>query len=232
MAFSRDGRLLATGSLDWRRMTIDSPTDGSIRIWDVATGRQLAVLAQPDGGILDLAFSPDGTQLLSSSGDGMARLWDVQGSRQVQSTLGPANGLAVFLPEGPRIVSAGGEIRVWDALTGQTLVPFPGRSAAPAGSRGFPSMRWRSATTARLLVTSFGGGISLWDVSAPPEPLLLSTGRRGVEHLAFSRDNRLLAAGGEGLVRVFDLEGGWGACRPRQPRAGSRRANPGPGIPA
>jgi WD40 repeat protein/tRNA A-37 threonylcarbamoyl transferase component Bud32 len=210
MAFSPDGRLLATGSLDWRRITIDGPTDGSIRIWDVATGRQLAVLAQPDGGILDLAFSPDGTQLLSSSGDGMARLWDVKESRQIQSTRGPATGLAVFLPEGPRIVSPGGEIRVWDALTGQTLVSFPGRFGPASREQGISLNAMAIRPDGRLLVTSFGGGISLWDVSAPPEPLILSTGCRGVEHVAFSADNRLLAAGGEDtFVRVFDLEGGW-----------------------
>jgi WD40 repeat protein len=210
IAFSRDGRLLATGSLDWRRITIDDPTDGSIRIWDVATGSKRAVLPQPDGGILDLAFNPDGTQLLSSSGDGMARVWDMENKSRIQSTRGPATGLAVFLPEGPRIISAGAEIQVWDALGGQPLVSFPGRYGPTTREQGISFNAMAVHVDGRLLVTSFGEGISLWDVSAQPEPLVLSVGRRGVGGLAISPDGQLLASAGEdNLVRVFDLEGGW-----------------------
>jgi WD40 repeat protein len=208
IAFSRDGRLLAVGGLDRAHPPIGRAPDVAIRVWDVATGARRAALRQTEGTVLSLAFSPDGTRLLSISGDGMARLWDVEGERLIQATRGPGPGLALFPPEGPRIVSAAGEIRVWDALTGRPLVSFPGRARGVATEREIALLTIHS--DGRRLLTSDRDGLKLWDVSAAPEPLVLDAGVRGVNEVAISADDRLLAAGGgDNLVRVFDLEGGW-----------------------
>jgi WD40 repeat protein/DNA-binding SARP family transcriptional activator len=80
LAFSPDGRRLATGSLD-----------GSLKVWEVRTGRQLDTLTGSLGQVLDLAFSPDGARLATSSSDGTVRLWDVGTGRQ---TLTLASGVA------------------------------------------------------------------------------------------------------------------------------------------
>jgi WD40 repeat protein/uncharacterized caspase-like protein len=65
VAFSRDGRLLASGS-----------TDNTIRIWDVANRRELRTLTGHTADIESLDFSPDGKLLASSSEDGGTFLWD------------------------------------------------------------------------------------------------------------------------------------------------------------
>jgi WD domain, G-beta repeat/KAP family P-loop domain len=65
-AFSSDGRLLATASVD-----------RTARLWDVATGRQQAVLQGHRKAVLHCAFSPDGRLLATASDDGTARLWHV-----------------------------------------------------------------------------------------------------------------------------------------------------------
>lgn len=66
VAFSRDGRLLASGS-----------SNNTIRIWDVGARRELRTLAGHTANIESIDFSPDGRLLASASDDGGTFLWDV-----------------------------------------------------------------------------------------------------------------------------------------------------------
>jgi uncharacterized caspase-like protein len=65
VAFSRDGRLLASGS-----------TDNTIRIWDVASRRELRTLSGHTANVDSIDFSPDSSLLASTSQDGSTFLWD------------------------------------------------------------------------------------------------------------------------------------------------------------
>ena len=66
VAFSPDGTTLAAGS-----------TDGTVRLWDMATHRQITTLTGPTGAVNSVAFSPDGKTLATGSADHTVRLWDV-----------------------------------------------------------------------------------------------------------------------------------------------------------
>ena len=65
VAFSPDGRLLATTS-----------ADKTARVWDPATGEHLRTLAGHEGGVWGVAFSPDGRLLATTSDDRTTRLWE------------------------------------------------------------------------------------------------------------------------------------------------------------
>jgi len=66
VAFSPNGRTLASGN-----------GDDTVRLWDVATGRQTGALAGHTGPVASVAFSPDGKTLASGSADDTVRLWNV-----------------------------------------------------------------------------------------------------------------------------------------------------------
>jgi WD40 repeat protein len=68
LAFSRDGRTLASGG------------DGTVALWDVATGQQWASL-KGHSGYVRVAFSPDGKWLASGGQDGAVKLWDLGGGK-------------------------------------------------------------------------------------------------------------------------------------------------------
>jgi hypothetical protein len=84
VAFGPDGKTLASGG----------GFDGTVRLWDVATHRQIgAALTGHTDIVYSVAFSPDGTTLGSGGADGTVRLWDVATHRQIGTTLtGPPTG--------------------------------------------------------------------------------------------------------------------------------------------
>jgi hypothetical protein len=112
VAFSPDGTGLASASALDRE-------DGTVRLWDVATGKALAVL--PGHG--PIRFSPDGTRLATACRDNTIRLWDVATREEVAELRGHADYVhaVAFSPDGTRLASASGDftVRVWDTLSPQ-----------------------------------------------------------------------------------------------------------------
>ncbi len=99
LAFSRDGRLLASGSFD-----------STIKLWDTTTGRETRVLTGHTGPVVALDFSPDGRFVVSGSDDGSARLWDTQSGEMLATlvSLNKGEDWLVVTPDGLFDGSPGG----------------------------------------------------------------------------------------------------------------------------
>lgn len=90
LAFSPDGRIVASGS-----------GDNTVKLWDVATGRELRTLNGHSGKVTSVAFSADGKTLLSSSEDGRTNLWDANSGNAIASLITlDENDWVVVAPDG------------------------------------------------------------------------------------------------------------------------------------
>jgi WD40 repeat protein len=203
LTFSPDGKTLATAS-----------ADNTARLWDAKSGQLQTTLQGHDFGVHCFTLAPDGRTLVTGHEDQAARLWDMR-TGQVRLILRGHSGVVsalAFSPDG-RILATGsgryggsreeyarsGEVRLWDARSGQLQATLPGP---------MPTVeRLVFAPDGKTLAAGGYQEARLWDV---PSGQLKATLRHSahVWEIAFSRDGKLLATGGWSEIRLWDAQSG------------------------
>ena len=136
--------------------------DGTVKLWDLAAGREKATLEGHDGLVYGTAFTRDGKTVASGGGDGTVRLWDVASSRQRQLFKGHEQAVyaVAFSPDGSLHASAGDDqtVRLWDVREGRSLAILRGHTGKIYGLA--------FSADGKLLASSGGDRmIRLWDVA-------------------------------------------------------------------
>jgi WD40 repeat protein/serine/threonine protein kinase len=200
IAFSPDGKRLATASLD-----------GKVRVWDVAAGKEL-FSKDASGGAYCVAFSPDGQLLAAGEGDGGAVVWEAVSGKERLTCRAPQLGVAsvAFSPDSRRLATISGwhqeaRVRLWDLATGREGPSLD----APAARTLFGNAVAISPDGKYLAAGDRPGLIKLWEL--PSGRLVRTlTGHLGdVRGLAFSPDGLSLASASEdSTIRVWSTENG------------------------
>ena len=116
--FTPDGKQILTAN-----------NDGTARLWDVTSGRQLQVFSEPSGGDMNSAwFNSSGTEVVTASNDGTAHIWSTTTGALLRTLAGSDRGPvynAAFSPNGQLVVTcSGSSASIWSARTGQQLTEF------------------------------------------------------------------------------------------------------------
>ena len=188
LAFSPNGALLAsTGTVN-----LPPKKDGSVRIWDVKTGQQLAVFKT--NGIRHLTFSPDGALLAGAGGGDPVQvfLWDTRSASE-KKTLKGVFSHASFSPDANLIASGSRDdfVHVINVSTGAEAMKLTGHAGWVKAAAFSP----KGGTLA-------SGGedtiVNIWDLTTGNKLQSLTGHKSGIGFLAFSNDGSVLASLGSG----------------------------------
>ena len=224
---SRDGMLLAYSG--WTSTSADGKRKetGRLRVWEIATGREILRRDGEAGAFPHATFSPDGRQLATAWGVSSTEVeqkswisvWDLETDKERQHIDVPTLPRLAFSPDGRRLAGgvstahgsdAKGELRIWDTATGQVALTHP-------LTHGYVSKLVYSADgrslAAAVGAVSEAGVIDVLDADTGRARFSLAGHRNKIWKLAFSPDGQRLASLASfpmraPEVKLWDLAGG------------------------
>ncbi|WP_170764880.1 hypothetical protein [Ruegeria lacuscaerulensis] len=204
VAYSPDGTQIVTGGGS-SYVTTSNGADGSVRLWGL-DGKAVGPPFESQGrSVSSVAFSPDGTRIVSAGDDGTVRLWQLDGTPAGIPLEGQGNWVlsAAFSPDGRRVASGGegGIVRFWE-LDGTPLGSSRERHGDYVTSLAF------SPDGMRIVSGADDGTLRLWELNGTPVGQPFGGHDWWVASVAFSPDGtRIVSGGNDGKVRLWALDG-------------------------
>lgn len=191
MAFTPDAKTLAAGG--WG--------DDRVKLWNVATGDQIASLEGHDNTVNGLAFSPAGNILASGSNDNTVKLWDVASWKEIVTLTGHSNAVTslAFSPDGNTLASASLDrtVKLWDLSTRKVMASL-GNGELVHSVSFLPD-----GTT---LAAGTFGKITLWDMGTRKEIATLEGHASNVIALSSLPDgSRLVSGSQDATMLIWDM---------------------------
>ncbi len=189
-AFSPDGSKL-----------VSAGTDGILKVWDTASGVELATLRGHTGWVNACAFSPDGSVMVSGSLDMTLKVWDMSFDGSATDFEGHTRWVTRcdFSPDGSRFISSAADrtLKAWDASDGEQLMTLQGHTGG-VNDCGF------SPDGTRIL-SAGGYNLKFWDAETGAELSTISEEETAVKICGYSPDgSRIISAGTGGGLKIWN----------------------------
>ena len=194
-AYSSDSRYLASGS-----------GDNTIKIWEVAKGKELRTLTGHSSGVYSVVYSPDGRYLASGSGDNTIKIWEVAKEKELRTLTGHSSrSLSVVYSPDSRYLASGSidnTIKIWEVATGKELRTLTGHFSGVYSVVYSPDGRYLASASA-------DNTIKIWEVATGKELRTLTGHSDSVWSVAYSPDGRYLASGNyDNTIKIWEVATG------------------------
>jgi len=199
VSFSPDGKKLLSSSGDFGGGDKNKEAN-HLKIWDLTTGKNLAILNKQKGSVYAATFSPDGKKIASGSWDNI-KIWDAENGKELQTLTGATSWVTSvsFSPDGGKIVSGSKyDVKIWDTETGKAL---------QTGAWGTTSVSF-SPDGKRIVSGSWDKTLKIWDAKSGQEIITLKGHTDGVNSVSFSPDGKRIVSGSEDGVKIWDANTG------------------------
>jgi len=199
VSFSPDGKTLASSS---------GIGDGTIKLWNVADGREIRSLNGHQSSVISVSFSPDGKTLASGGGANTLKLWNVADGKEIRSLTGHQSDVSSvsFSPDGKTLASGSFDstIKLWSMADGKEIFTLHGHTSSVFSVSFSPD--------GKTLASGSGiedGTIKLWSVADGKEIRSLNGHQSSVTRVSFSPDGKTLASGGgANTIKLWNVADG------------------------
>ncbi|MEO8955680.1 MAG: serine/threonine-protein kinase [Ktedonobacteraceae bacterium] len=205
VAWSPDSTLVASASAG-PSISGGPASDNTVQVWNAATGQSIYAYHGHSSGITDVAWSPKGDRVASSSSDYTVQVWDATTGQHplILRTHSWYEWTVAWSPDGKRLASGGPDdaIRIWDAVTGNILYTYH------SNAEGVTAVAWSSDGT-RIASTSSDFTVRVWEATGG-NTLQIDRGHTGfVTGVAWSPNGKYLASSGnDKTVLLWDATSG------------------------
>ncbi|OAX37139.1 WD40 repeat-like protein [Rhizopogon vinicolor AM-OR11-026] len=181
------------GVIHLHERIITCSADGSLRAWNVESGKQRQYWKDGKSGVYTIALSPGGNKLVSGSRDGAVRLWDMDTGKVIAKWMGHTEIVrsVCWSRDGQRVVSGSedGTVRVWDVESGETIL-----GPIEIGHNHVYAAVY-SPDTAFIATAGYERFINIWDAETGELVSTLKGHTNSVNCVTWTADGKTLISG-------------------------------------
>jgi WD40 repeat protein len=185
---------------------VSASDDGTLKLWNAATGKEIRTFIGHADAVSGCAFSPDGTLLVSASFDKTLKLWEVTNSLEIRTFTGHQGPVlsCSFSPDGSHLASASTDktIKLWKVSGAKAIRTFTGHKDAVYDCTFSPD-------GAYLVSTSLDKTLKLWELASGKEIRTFTGHKAAVSSCAFSLDGtNLVSASADHTLKLWEVKSG------------------------